>query len=120
MASKVSIRPAEPGDLESVVRLCAEHAAYERAPFSPEGKRERLNAAVFASVPRLLCFVAEAGSSIVGYATCTRDFSTWKAADYLHLDCLFVDAAFREAGAGSEMMRVIALNARALGCATLE
>jgi hypothetical protein len=41
MASKVSIQPAKPGDLESVVRLCAERAAHERAPFSPEGKRER-------------------------------------------------------------------------------
>jgi GNAT superfamily N-acetyltransferase len=120
MAPKPVIRAVKPGDIEDVVRLCAEHAVYEKAQFSPEGKADRLRSALFAGVPRLWCFVAEAGGSIVGYATCTRDFSTWKAADYLYMDCLFIDPEYRNAGLGTEMMRVIARRAGALGCATLE
>lgn len=77
MPPKPLIRVTQPGDIEDVVRLCAEHAVYEQAQFSPEGKADSLRSIVFASVPRLWCFVAEAGGSIVGYVTYTRDFSTW-------------------------------------------
>ena len=56
----------------------------------------------------------------MGYATCTRDFSTWKAAEYLYVDCLFINPGYRDAGLGAEMMRIIARNASQLGCATLE
>jgi hypothetical protein len=69
MAPKPVIRAVKLGDIENVVRLCAEHAAYEKAQFSPKGKADRLRRALFAGVPRLWCFVAEAGGSIVGYAT---------------------------------------------------
>lgn len=120
MSPKPLIRVAQPGDVDDVVRLCAKHAAYEQAQFSPEGKADSLRSAVFGSVPRLWCFVAEADSSIVGYATCTRDFSTWRAADYLYMDCLFIDPGYRNFGLGTEMMGVIAQSAGALGCATLE
>jgi GNAT superfamily N-acetyltransferase len=120
MPTKPLIRAAQPSDVDDVVRLCAEHAAYEQAQFSPEGKAESLRSAAFASVPRLWCFVAEADNSIVAYATCTRDFSTWRAADYLHMDCLFIDPRYRNAGVGTEMMGGIAQRAGALGCATLE
>ena len=75
---------------------------------------------VSASVPRLWRFVAEAGGSIVGYATYTRDSSTWRAADYLYMDCLFIDPGYRNVGLGTEMMEESAQRAGALGCATLE
>jgi GNAT superfamily N-acetyltransferase len=64
--------------------------------------------------------VAEADGAIAGYATCTRDFSTWRAAEYLHMDCLYVAPGFRNAGIGGEMMRALSRHAGALGCATVE
>jgi hypothetical protein len=63
---------------------------FERAEFSSDGKAEALHKALLAGAPRLQCFVAEADDSLVGYASCTQDFSTWKAAEYLNMDCVFV------------------------------
>jgi len=107
-------------DLEAIVRLCADHAEYEKAGFERDGKTEALREVLFAGVPRLWCFVAEADGAIVSYASGTRDFSTWRGADYLHLDCLYVAPEFRGAGIGAEMMRVVSRHATALGCSTLE
>lgn len=120
MASKPLIRPALPRDTEEIVHLCAEHAAFEQAEFLPGGKADALRHALFDGVPRLRCFVIEAGDSLAGYATLTTDFSTWKAAEYLHMDCLYIAPGYRDAGLGAEMMHLIARDARALGCATLE
>src|SRR5258707_13725015 len=106
MVPKPLVRVAQPGDIDEVVRLCAEHALFEKAKFSPDGKANRLHSALFSSLPRLWCFVAEAGSSIVGYATCTKDYSTWRAADYLHVDCLNINTAYRHCRTGTERMQM--------------
>ena len=98
MEPKSFVRLARLSDIDEVVKLCSEHARFEKANFSPEGKAERLSSAIFTAVPRLWCFVAESRGSIVGYATCTKDFSTWGAADFLHMDCLYLDPAHRNAG----------------------
>ena len=116
----VVIRPVRANELDAVVRLCAEHAAYEDFAFQRDGKTDLLSRAIFSAEPRLWCFVAEVDGAIAGYATCTRDFSTWRAADYLHLDCLYVAPEFRKAGIGAAMMRVVSRHAAALGCATVE
>lgn len=120
MTVRASIRPAQPPDIGQVVRLCRDHAAFEAAQFTSDGKADVLRAALFAPVPRLRCIVAEADHSIIGYATFTTDFSTWKAAEYVYMDCLFVDADYRAAGLGTQMMSTIARNAGILGCATVE
>ena len=120
MAQKTVVRLVRPSEIESVIRLCEEHAAYEKAEFSAKGIAERLHSAIFSDVPRLWCFVAEIGEEIIGYATCTRDFSTWRAADYLHLDCLYITQEHRKAGIGAEVMQAIMEHADRLGCAVLE
>jgi GNAT superfamily N-acetyltransferase len=117
---KPVVRPVRPSEIGDVLALCAEHAAYEGAAFSVEEHHARLVRAIFDESPRLWCFVAEADGMIVGYATCTKDFSTWRAADYLHLDCLYLTAGSRNAGIGTEMMAVILQHAGALGCPRLE
>jgi len=102
MPSKALVRPAQLGDIENLLRL---------APITRASNRRN---------SRLRCFVIEAGNSLAGYATCTRDFFTWRAAEYLHMDCLYIDPAYRDAGLGAEMMRLMARNARALDCAMLQ
>jgi hypothetical protein len=79
----MTIRPLSSDEIASLVHLCGEHAAYEKVEYAPEGKREHLRRAIAAEFPRLWCLVAEIDSRIVGYATCTRDFSTWRAAEHL-------------------------------------
>jgi len=114
------IREAQPGDLDAILALCRAHAEYERAPIVIGGWDERLRAAIFDGRPRLRCLVAEAGTRIEGYATFTRDFSTWRATEYGHVDCVYVSEGSRGRGIGAALMKTIAREAAGFGIAHLE
>jgi GNAT superfamily N-acetyltransferase len=77
----VVIRRALPADVEAFVRLCKDHADFER----------------------------------VGYATASREYSTWSACEYLHMDCLFVRSNARGAGLGAALLKTVVAVARDLG-----
>ena len=98
------LRAPRRDELDRLVELCAEHAAYERAPYHPDGKREALAEYLFGPAPRAHCLVAEASSELAGYGTWSREFSTWGAAEYLHLDCLYFRPAWRGQGLGARML----------------
>jgi GNAT superfamily N-acetyltransferase len=118
--AEVLIRPLRRDEIGSLVTLCGEHAAYERADFAQDGKSEHLEHAIFANPPRLWCLVAEIDGLIVGYATCTKDFSTWRAREYLHLDCLYLVPEYRGLRIGGRLMKAIGRHAVSLGCTTVE
>src|SRR6188768_3993670 len=84
-----AIRWARPGDMADLVRLCAEHAEYERSSFDPQGKEEALLRMLFAPEARLNCLVVEDDGVLAGYASCSVEVSTWDADSYMHMDCLF-------------------------------
>jgi GNAT superfamily N-acetyltransferase len=119
-AAAVAIRAARPADLDAIVRLCAAHAAYERAALPGPGLRERLAVALFGAEPRATCFVAEIDGRVEGYAACALEFSTWRGGDYLHLDCLFVEAGHRGHGVGRRLVDAVARHAADLGIAHVE
>src|ERR1700736_2630706 len=50
-AMDATVRPILPGDVDAVVRLCIEHAAFEQAVFCADGKIEDLSRALFATEP---------------------------------------------------------------------
>jgi len=114
------IRFARQEDLEAVVALCGEHAAYEKASWSREGKLEGLGAALFADPAKATCLVAEVGKDIVGYATYTKEFSTWWACDFVYLDCLYIREEYRGAAIGRRMMEIVRHEAIALGCSVVK
>jgi hypothetical protein len=84
-AADAVVRPIQPRDVNAVVQLCIEHAAFEQAAFCADGKIEELSRALFATEPQLWGVVVEVDDAVVGYATCTRGFSTWQASNYLHM-----------------------------------
>jgi GNAT superfamily N-acetyltransferase len=102
-----TVRRVEPTDLDAVVALCAEHAEFERASFDPSGKLERLNEAIFGNDPRLTAWIAVVDRQPVGYATATMDFSTWNAALFLYMDCLFVRPSHRNGGVGLTLFEAV-------------
>lgn len=115
------IRRAEPADIQEITKLCAEHAEYEMASYSPEGKAEKLSAFLFAAPhPRLFCLIAETPHGIIGYATYMQEFSTWDAGLFIHLDCLFVRPEARSAGLGEKLIRAVVEHARELGCEQIQ
>lgn len=101
----MKVRRALETDLTAFVDLCAEHAAFERADCTRAGKLEALHEAFRSDL--LLGWVAEATGSVIGYATATIDFSTWRAAKFMHLDCLFIQESARGRGVGCRLFRAV-------------
>lgn len=115
-----NIRPARPADMTALIELCAEHAAYEQAAYNPEGKAGKLSAFLFVDPPRLYALVVEDETGLVGYATFAPEMSTWHAATYLHLDCLYLRPQVRNQGIGAALIKNIAARAAVLGCDHLQ
>ncbi|MFT3908293.1 MAG: GNAT family N-acetyltransferase [Ferruginibacter sp.] len=105
---KYTIRKAIVTDIHEIIKLCEEHAVYEQAQYSPEGKAEKLGAHLFRQTPRLYCLIAESENSIVGYATYMFEFSTWDASFYTHMDCLYLRPHARGYGIGEAFVKEIA------------
>jgi GNAT superfamily N-acetyltransferase len=116
----VSIRPARPDDLDGLLRLCSEHAAYERlAPPAPEAA-QALSAALWGPAPRASCLVAHSGHELFGYATYSLEFATWTGHEYVHLDCLFVRETHRGNGIGQALLARVTQAAAELGAREIQ
>jgi GNAT superfamily N-acetyltransferase len=111
----VVIRRALPADVEALVRLCKDHADFERVGYEAHGKAACLSAALFSDAPRLYAWVAVTRDAVVGYATASREYSTWSACEYLQMDCLFVRSNARGAGLGAALLKTVVAVARDLG-----
>jgi GNAT superfamily N-acetyltransferase len=98
------IRDCQPKDVNAVVHLCQKHADYERALFNPIEKENGLKNALFGKQPKLFCLVVEVNETIVGYASYTFDFSTWDAATFMHMDCLYLEEEVRSFGIGDAII----------------
>lgn len=114
------IREVEPRDVNELVRLCAEHAEFEQADFSAAGKAERLAPLLFSNSPRLFCLIVENEDEILGYAAFMLELSTWDAARYVHMDCLFLRPHARNFGIGKQLIREIARRAQLLECKQIQ
>jgi GNAT superfamily N-acetyltransferase len=114
------IRGALRQDIQGLVALCAEHANFERAAYDTTGKAVRLSQALFAEVPRLHASVAVVDGDLVGYATAAPECSTWSGAEYLHMDCLYVQSERRGTGIGAALMASVLQLARERGHAEVQ
>jgi len=68
----------------------------------------------------LTCWVAEIGGALAGYATATREFSTWQADYYLHMDCLYLRPAARNRGLGEALVSMMAAESVRLRCGGMQ
>lgn len=117
---KYQIRPCTIDDLDRITELCADHAAYEGAFYEKEGKTQRLADVLFTDNPPLHCWVVECDNKIVGYCSFTIDFSTWDAGWYLHMDCLYLEEAYRGFGIGKALLNKLSAEAEQRGCNALQ
>jgi len=101
------IRSVKEQDIVQLIDLCALHAKYEDAEYSKKGKALKLGDALFKENPFIFCFVAELNNEIVGYTTITKEFSTWDADYFLHMDCLYILERSRGLGLGSLFVEAI-------------
>lgn len=119
-SSATVIRPVRPSDVDALVTLCAAHAAYEEADYQREGKREALLRMLFEQPTALCGLVVEQAEALVGFATWAMQLSTWDAAPYAHLDCLYLSPSARGKGLGRRLVTKIAREALHSGCSQMQ
>ena len=124
-AEAPSIVPAQPEHLQAILQLCGLHAAFEREVYSKQSgsgvpKKELLAKLLFDAAPAMHCLVVEQGAEVVGYATYMRQYSTWDAAHYLYLDCLYLCEEARGMGLGRRLMEKVRSEALQMGASQIQ
>ena len=115
-----NIRFARKEDLNELVNLCEEHAQYEEAEYSSLNNEQLLKDSIFSEMPSLFCLVLEVDKKLIGYATYMKQFSTWDAAYYIYMDCLFLKKGWRGLGLGEKLIDQIKIEAKDLGCSLIQ
>ncbi|MFC5995570.1 GNAT family N-acetyltransferase [Pseudonocardia hispaniensis] len=95
-------------DLEAVVGLVHELAAYEREPESCRLTVEQLRAALSGPSPAVFGHVAEVDGVVAGYALWFLSFSTWEGVRGIWLEDLYVTPAHRGQGLGRALLAELA------------
>ncbi len=103
------IRPAVPGDVDSLVQMVHDLAEYEHSADSVEIDQAMLEAALFGDSPSVFAHVAEEQGRIVGMAIWYKNFSTWTGRHGIFVEDLFVRAEARGSGVGQELMAELAV-----------
>ena len=120
MPYDVAIVCATRSHVPALMSICAEHAAFERLPHAPAVRAEVLADALHGSPPQLYAWLACIGEALVGYASASQDFSTLDRNTYLHMDCLYVRAAWRNRAIGQQLWNAVLDQATSLGCAAVQ
>jgi GNAT superfamily N-acetyltransferase len=109
VTGSAAVRPIAERDVEAVVGLVHELAAYERAPEQCHLTAAQLRAALFGAAPALFGHVAEDGTgTVVGCALWFLNFSTWRGVHGIYLEDLYVQPAHRGAGLGRALLAALA------------
>lgn len=98
------IRQATKEDMQEVLLLIKELAAYEKEPDAVEITAEDLQRDGFGDEKMFTCFVAEVKGKIQGMALLYFRYSTWKGKT-VHLEDLMVRKAFRGEGLGAGLYK---------------
>ncbi len=77
-------------------------------------------AALFLGSGSARCWVADGSDQLAGFASVNLELSTWDAGHHLHLDCLYLRAAYRGRGWGRALVERVARGALELGAVNLQ
>ena len=117
--SQPRIRMAKAADAEALLTLIAEHAAFEKEAYSPEGKLEKIRACLSADPPPFTCLVVETDDGVQGYCTFMSQFDSWYGEPHMSVDALFLRESLRGDGIGKKLMERVMEEAKRLGYASV-
>jgi ribosomal protein S18 acetylase RimI-like enzyme len=108
----VSIRPATIEDMDSVLLLIKELAAYENSPNEVIVTAEQLKLDGFGEQKVFDCFVAETTErKLIGMALYYTGYSTWKGKT-LYLEDFLVNETYRKNGVGQKLFDTVVEEAK--------
>lgn len=115
-----SLRPAEPRDVEAIVGLIGELAAFEQLTHLLQVTPASLRPHLFGDRPVVECVVGEAGGEVVAFALFFTNFSTFLGRPGLYLEDLYVRPAHRGRGLGRALLERLGALAVERGCGRFE
>jgi GNAT superfamily N-acetyltransferase len=118
--SSILIRPAEPGDVGTILGFVRELAAFERQPDAVKATEADLLRDGFGPQRRFEARLALLDGQPAGFALFFHNYSTWEGRAGLYVEDLYVAEWARQNGVGKNLMADLAALALARGCARLE
>ena len=121
-SSRWRVREATPGDVDDIVAMAHELAAYEKAPDECTLTSAQLSAALFGPAPAVFGHVVSRDDdpAVVGFAVWFLNFSTWRGVHGIYLEDLYVRPEARGGGAARALLSRLARICQERGYARLE
>lgn len=119
-AGRTVIRPAEPGDADTLHRFIVELAEAENFPGEVRAEPADVARALFGPRPVAEAVVATVDDEPVGFALFYPTYSTVLGRPGIHLEDLYVRPEQRGGGVGRALLAHLAALAVARGCGRLE
>lgn len=108
----LTLRAAEPADLDLILGLVAELAEYERLAHEVAAERQVVGAALFGDHPKVFCEIAAWDGAPAGFALWFYSFSTFRGRHGIYLEDLFVRPEHRGRGIGRALLERLAQRCR--------
>ncbi len=116
----ITIRPASPADVGTILGFVRELAEFERAPDEVISTEAVMHEALFGAHPAAEAIIADTEGVSVGMAVFYHNFSTWTGVRGIWLDDLYVTPDARGSGAGRALLSHLAGIAVDRGCQRFE
>jgi len=116
----MTIRPATPADVPTILHFIRELATYEREPDAVIATEADLLRDGFGPTPRFWALIAEHDGAPAGFALYFTSYSTWRGHHGIRLEDLYVTPSLRGRGIGKALLVRLAQIAVEQGCPRLE
>ncbi len=105
---KITVRPATPADVETILTFIRGLAAFEREPDAVKTTVDDLLRDGFGEHSKFETLIAELDGRPVGFALFFPTYSTWEGRPGIHLEDIFVIEQVRGQGVGRKLMAALA------------
>lgn len=118
--TEVATRPVRASDVERIVQMVHDLAAYEESAAECRLTARQLSDALFSARPALFGHVAEVAGDVVGFVLWFLNFSTWTGTHGVYGEDIYVLPEYRRHGVGLALLREMAAECVRQGYERLE
>ncbi len=118
--TEMTLRFAQPSDVELILEFIQELAEYEQLPHEVVADVPTLQQSLFGGRRVAEVVIAEYGNTPAGFALFFHNFSTFLGRPGIYLEDLYIKPAFRGKGIGQVLLSFLAKLAKERECGRLE